>query len=154
MPLTVFADDGFRASLGRMVMTKGVYDLTHAAHVRSLVTARSRGDTLVVGVASDESVRMHKGPSRPVLSFAERAEILSAFACVDFVVRYDVGAIVDVVRAIRPTRLCASHFTGFDPTARAQLEALGVTFTVVDRPPLRSTSDIIATIVNAKGEGR
>ncbi|WP_285103997.1 adenylyltransferase/cytidyltransferase family protein [Promicromonospora sp. MEB111] len=150
-PLRGFADNDVRAALGRIVMTKGVYDLTHAAHVRSLVSARALGDTLVVGLATDESVRRTKGPTRPILSFAERAEILSALSCVDYVVEDDAGSTARTIRAVRPARVCASHFGWINPADRADLESQGVAFTKLPRPALRSTSEIIASIVNAEG---
>jgi rfaE bifunctional protein nucleotidyltransferase chain/domain len=69
-----------------VVWTNGCFDLLHVGHVRSLQAARSLGDVLVVGVNSDDSVRQLKGPSRPIVPVEERVEILSALACVDYVV--------------------------------------------------------------------
>lgn len=154
VPLSLFADDGFRAALGQIVMTKGVYDLTHAAHIRSLVGARTLGDALVVGLATDGSVRRVKGPARPILSFGEREEILSALACVDYIVAHDADAVTAAIRAVRPARFCASHFEWIDHADRVDLESRGVTFTAMARPPLRSTSDIIASIVEPKAAGQ
>jgi rfaE bifunctional protein nucleotidyltransferase chain/domain len=151
VPERVFTDDNLRDRLGKIVMTKGVYDLTHAAHVRSLVTARALGDTLVVGLATDESVRRVKGPARPILSFAERAEVLSALTCVDYIVAYDVGSTAATIRAVRPALVCASHFDWIEPADRVELESDGVSFTVISRPPLRSTSDIITSIIGSRG---
>jgi rfaE bifunctional protein nucleotidyltransferase chain/domain len=148
-----FAHDDNRGPLGRIVMTKGVYDLTHAAHVRSLVTARALGETLVVALATDDSVRRVKGPTRPILSFAERAEVLSALTCVDYIVADDAGSTAGTIRAVRPVQVCASHFEWIDPADRAELELDGVSFTLMSRPPLRSTSDIIASINDSRGVG-
>lgn len=147
-PAALFGDEDFRKTLGAVAMTKGVYDLTHAGHVRSLQAARSLGDSLVVGLATDESVRQAKGAGRPVLSFEERVEILSAFACVDYVVAYDVGAVAEVVHAVRPSYLCASRFTFLSAAERADLESLGTELCTVERPPVRSTSDLIASILD------
>ena len=72
-----------------MVWTNGCFDLLHAGHVRSLVAARKLGDVLVVGLNSDASVRQLKGPLRPIMPQAERAELLAALACVDAVVIFD-----------------------------------------------------------------
>lgn len=151
VPLQDFADEDIRTGLGRIVMTKGVYDLTHAAHVRSLVSARALGDTLVVGLATDESVRRIKGPTRPILSFAERAEILSAFSCVDYIVEDEAGSTARTIGAVRPAQVCASHFGWIDPNDQAELESQGVDFTLLSRPALRSTSEIIASIVKSEG---
>ena len=68
-----------------VVWTNGCFDLLHPGHVRSLQAAKRLGDVLVVGLNSDDSVRQLKGPSRPVLSELERAEVLCALACVDYV---------------------------------------------------------------------
>jgi D-glycero-beta-D-manno-heptose 1-phosphate adenylyltransferase len=70
----------------RVVCAVGVFDLLHPGHVRLLEQARALGDILVVGVQNDARAREEKGPNRPVTPAAERAEILSALAAVDFAV--------------------------------------------------------------------
>ncbi len=69
----------------RIVFTNGVFDLLHLGHLRYLQQARGLGDLLVVGVNSDESTRQLKGPRRPLVPEAERAELLAALDCVDYV---------------------------------------------------------------------
>lgn len=69
-----------------VVWTNGCFDLFHPGHVRSLQAAKRLGDVLIVGLNSDDSVRQLKGPGRPVLSELERAEVISALVCVDYVV--------------------------------------------------------------------
>jgi rfaE bifunctional protein nucleotidyltransferase chain/domain len=69
-----------------VVWTSGCFDLLHPGHVRSLQAARALGDLLVVGINSDDSIRALKGPGRPILSAAERVEVLAALACVDHVI--------------------------------------------------------------------
>jgi rfaE bifunctional protein nucleotidyltransferase chain/domain len=73
----------------RVVFTNGVFDLIHPGHVRYLVGARRLGDALFIGLNGDRSVRLNKGPDRPITPELERAEILSALACVDGVVLFD-----------------------------------------------------------------
>src|SRR4051812_26579370 len=74
------------ASQGRrLVLTNGVFDLLHVGHVRYLQAARALGDALLVAVNGDAGVRALKGPSRPVNSQDDRAEVLAALACVDYV---------------------------------------------------------------------
>ncbi len=68
-----------------VVWTNGCFDLLHPGHVRSLQAAKCLGDVLIVGLNSDDSVRQLKGSGRPVLSELERAEVLSALTCVDYV---------------------------------------------------------------------
>lgn len=72
----------------RVVFASGRFDLLHPGHVRLLEQARSLGDVLVVGLASDAAVAAQKGRGRPITPAEERAEILAALAAVDFVVEY------------------------------------------------------------------
>ena len=96
-----FAEDLRRAGK-RVVFTNGVYDLLHPGHVRYLKAARALGDALIVGVNSDRSVRAIKGPSRPITAELERAEILSALACVDAAIVFDEDTPADIIKAIQP----------------------------------------------------
>jgi D-glycero-beta-D-manno-heptose 1-phosphate adenylyltransferase len=96
------AADAMRRAGRRVVFTNGVFDLLHPGHVRYLQAARAEGDALVVAVNSDRSVRAIKGTARPITPEAERAEILSALACVDAVVIFDAETPADVIRAIQP----------------------------------------------------
>jgi D-beta-D-heptose 7-phosphate kinase/D-beta-D-heptose 1-phosphate adenosyltransferase len=85
-----------------VVFTNGVFDLLHPGHIRYLQQARALGDALIVGVNSDRSVRTNKGPERPITAEAERAEILSALACVDAVVIFDALTPHDLIAALQP----------------------------------------------------
>jgi phosphoheptose isomerase len=88
---------------GRIVVwTNGCFDLLHAGHVRSLDAARALGDVLVVGLNSDASVRRLKGAGRPVMSAAERAEVLSAVRFVDHVVVYEEDTPDSALERLRP----------------------------------------------------
>jgi len=82
----------------RVVFTNGCFDLMHIGHIRYLQAARNLGDVLVVGVNSDNSVRtLDKGTDRPIVPDAQRAEVLAALACVDYVVIFpepDPGALI------------------------------------------------------------
>ena len=78
-----------RAHGARIVFTNGVFDLLHLGHLRYLRQARSLGDLLVVGINSDESARQLKGPERPLVPATERAELLAALDCVDYVTIFD-----------------------------------------------------------------
>lgn len=79
-----------RAQGRRIVFTNGCFDLLHVGHVRYLQAARDMGDLLVVGLNTDASVRMlSKGDGRPIVPQDQRAEILAALACVDYVVLFD-----------------------------------------------------------------
>ena len=86
----------------RLVFTNGCFDLIHPGHVRLLRRARAMGDALAVALNSDASVRRLKGPGRPILAARERAEVLSAFECVDYVVVFPEATPAAIVRAVRP----------------------------------------------------
>jgi D-beta-D-heptose 7-phosphate kinase/D-beta-D-heptose 1-phosphate adenosyltransferase len=78
-----------RAQKQRIVFTNGCFDLMHVGHTRYLQAARELGDLLVVGVNSDASVQaLDKGTGRPIVPEAQRAEVLAALACVDYVVLF------------------------------------------------------------------
>jgi D-glycero-beta-D-manno-heptose 1-phosphate adenylyltransferase len=85
-----------------IVFTNGVFDLLHVGHLRYLQHARRLGDALVVGLNSDRSVRLNKGPGRPITPEAERAEILQALACVDGVVIFDEETPRALILALQP----------------------------------------------------
>jgi len=91
-----------RAAGRRVVLTNGCFDLLHAGHVRYLRDAAALGDLLVVGLNGDASVRALKGPGRPILPEAERAELLAALEMVDYVVLFDEETAELLVSQVRP----------------------------------------------------
>ncbi len=86
----------------KVVFTNGVFDLLHLGHVTYLQKAREQGDILVVGLNSDASVKRIKGPLKPLLPLAERAEMLLALACVDYVTFFEEDDPFNVVKTIKP----------------------------------------------------
>lgn len=85
----------------RAVFTNGCFDLLHLGHVRYLQDARSLGDFLVLGLNSDESTRLLKGPGRPLVPELERAEILAALTSLDYITIFSeptANALVDLLR--------------------------------------------------------
>ena len=98
-----------RHDLGRqgkqVVFTNGCFDLLHRGHVRFLGQAKSLGDVLIVAVNNDSSVRTLKGPDRPVMSHAERAELLAALAAVDYVLIFEDVDPEKLIRALEPDLL-------------------------------------------------
>ncbi len=91
-----------RAARKRIVFTNGVFDILHPGHLRYLQAARAHGDLLIVGLNSDASVRRNKGAARPINPEAERAEVLSALACVDAVSIFDEDTPADIIRRVQP----------------------------------------------------
>jgi D-glycero-beta-D-manno-heptose 1-phosphate adenylyltransferase len=86
----------------RIVFTNGVFDLLHVGHVRYLRQARALGDALVVGLNSDASTRRLKGPQRPVVPQAERAEVLAALAAVDAITIFAEDTASRLVTSLQP----------------------------------------------------
>ena len=86
----------------KVVFTNGCFDLLHQGHIRYLERARTLGDLLVVAINCDESVRRLKGPGRPVVPAAQRAEVLAALEAVDAVLVFDELDPERVIRALRP----------------------------------------------------
>jgi rfaE bifunctional protein nucleotidyltransferase chain/domain len=95
-----------RKRLGRrgkkVVFTNGVFDILHVGHTRYLQQARELGDVLFVGLNSDTSATMLKGQARPWVPGTERAELLCALSCVDYVVVFNENTAVDLVAALQP----------------------------------------------------
>jgi rfaE bifunctional protein nucleotidyltransferase chain/domain len=85
-----------------MVFTNGCFDILHVGHIHYLNSARSLGDFLVVGLNSDESVKKIKGPLRPINSERERAYILSALECVDYIVFFDEETPENLIKELKP----------------------------------------------------
>jgi rfaE bifunctional protein nucleotidyltransferase chain/domain len=86
----------------RVVLANGCFDLLHVGHVRYLEDARARGDLLVVALNTDESVRALKGPTRPLMPLEERAEVVGALRCVDYVLAFAERDMEATLRALRP----------------------------------------------------
>jgi D-beta-D-heptose 7-phosphate kinase/D-beta-D-heptose 1-phosphate adenosyltransferase len=84
------------------VFTNGCFDLLHLGHVRYLQRARALGDFLVVAVNSDDSTRRLKGPARPLVPESERAELLAALSCVDYVTIFAEDTVEESLKALRP----------------------------------------------------
>jgi rfaE bifunctional protein nucleotidyltransferase chain/domain len=85
-----------------IVFTNGCFDLLHIGHVRYLYEASGLGDVLIVGVNSDDSTRRLKGPSRPLVSEAERAEMLAALSFVSYVTIFSESTPDELIKIIRP----------------------------------------------------
>ena len=139
----------------RVAFANGCFDLLHVGHVRFLEGARTQGDVLVVGVNSDRAVRALKGPGRPLLPEAARAELVSAFRCVDYVVVFDDLTAENILRALRPHVQCkGTDYTEDSVPERAVMDALGGVVRIVGDPKAHSTRDILAEIVRRETNRR
>jgi D-glycero-beta-D-manno-heptose 1-phosphate adenylyltransferase len=136
----------FRASGRQLVATNGCFDLLHVGHVRYLQAARRLGDALAVGVNGDASVRALKGESRPLNREADRAEVLAALECVDFVTVFPEVRATEFLRSAAP----AVYVKGGDykpetlnAEERAALEHIGARIEIIPFEPGYSTSAVI-----------
>jgi len=86
----------------KIVATNGCFDILHVGHVRYLKKSKSFGDVLIVGLNSDKSVRSIKGEGRPINNENDRAEVLCALDCVDFVVLFDEDSPKELLGQIKP----------------------------------------------------
>ena len=130
----------------RLVVTNGCFDLLHAGHVRYLQQARALGDALAVGLNGDHSVRELKGPERPVNSQDDRAEVLAALGCVDFVSIFEGKRATTFLRAVRPHLYAkGGDYTpdSLDPEERAVLAEAGSEVRILPLVPGRSTSAVL-----------
>jgi len=130
----------------RLVFTNGCFDLLHAGHVRYLQQARALGDALAVGLNSDRSVRELKGDGRPINSQDDRAEVLAALGCVDFVVIFDGKRASGLIDAVRPHVYAkGGDYTPetLDPQERAALAVAGSRVQILPLVPGRSTTAVL-----------
>ncbi len=144
-----------RADGRRVVLANGCFDLLHVGHVRYLAAARALGDVLFVGINSDAAVARLKGPGRPLMPAAERAEILTGLRAVDHVVVFDEDTADRLVSLVRP----AVHAKGTDYTdasvpEAASVRAAGGRVAIVGDPKDHATRDLIARIRERFGAER
>jgi len=132
----------------RIVFTNGCFDLLHAGHVTYLQAARSFGDLLILGLNSDASIRRLKGEKRPLIGETERAHLLAALDCVDFVVIFDEDTPLKLIEAIRPDVLVkGGDYTREGVVGHELVESYGGRVELVQFVDGRSTSGIIEQIL-------
>lgn len=128
----------------RVVFTNGVFDILHAGHVTYLEQARALGDTLVVGLNTDASVRRLKGPERPINTEADRACVLAALRAVDHVILFGDDTPIDVITALMPDVLVKGGDYTRDTIVGADVvEARGGVVCTIPLVEGRSTTAII-----------
>ena len=137
-----------RAERGTVVFTNGVFDLLHVGHVRYLEYARGLGAMLVVGVNSDASVReLDKGPGRPIVPAAERAEVVAALACVDYVCVFDEPLPEATIRSVRPdVHVKSDQYTLGQLPEAGVVEEVGGRVVLAPHVGSLSTSDLVRRI--------
>jgi D-glycero-beta-D-manno-heptose 1-phosphate adenylyltransferase len=139
----------FRAEGKRLVLTNGCFDLLHVGHVRYLQAARALGDALAVALNSDASVRALKGEGRPINPEDDRAEVLAALECVDYVAIFSEMRATRFLERVKP----AIYVKGgdyiletLDREERAALEKIGTDIKILPLQPGYSTSRLISRL--------
>jgi len=140
-----------RAAGRRVVFTNGCFDILHLGHVQYLAFARSQGDVLVVGLNSDASVRRNKGPRRPIVPEDERAALLLALRCVDYVVLFDEATPERLVERLVPDVLVKGRDWAHFVAGREVVEAAGGRVVLADLVPGRSTTGLVERILAVHG---
>jgi D-beta-D-heptose 7-phosphate kinase/D-beta-D-heptose 1-phosphate adenosyltransferase len=133
----------------RIVTINGSFDVLHYGHVHILQEARKLGDILIVGLNSDSSVRAHKGSTRPIVPEAERARMLLALRCVDYVHIFEETVPMPFLEEIRPDNHVNGSEYGADSTEADTVKRNGGQIHVIQRLEGLSTSDLVSRVVAA-----
>ena len=134
-----------------LVLTNGCFDLLHAGHVAYLEAARALGDVLVVAVNSDRSVRALKGPTRPFTPARDRAIVLAALACVDYVVEFDDDTAERLVQRLRPDiYVKGGDYARDEPVEAAVVRAYGGKVRILPFTSGYSTTDLVQRIISSR----
>ncbi|MBI4016509.1 MAG: D-glycero-beta-D-manno-heptose 1-phosphate adenylyltransferase [Candidatus Aenigmarchaeota archaeon] len=140
----------------KIVTTNGAFDILHAGHVQFLQQAKALGDVLIVGLNSDKSVKSYKGNKRPLNNQEDRAAVLSALSCVDYVVMFDEKDPCVLLEAIKPnihvkagdyTLDAAKETPSTKVWERETVETNGGEVRILPLLNGRSTTDLIRKIV-------
>jgi rfaE bifunctional protein nucleotidyltransferase chain/domain len=138
-----------RAAGKRIVFANGCFDLLHVGHIRYLQKARALGDVLILGINSDASVAALKGKGRPLQPEAERAEILAALDCVDYVLLFDALTVDGILREIQPdVHAKGTDYTEASIPERDTVMSYGGQVAIAGDPKDHSTRDLIQTILS------
>lgn len=134
-----------------LVFTNGCYDLLHPGHLHLLEAARQLGDALIVAVNTDASVQANKGPLRPIVPEAERAEVLDGFDFVDYVTFFDAPTPREIIAGVLPEILVKGADWGdCEIVGREEVEAAGGRVVRINLEPGFSTSAIVQAVIEGR----
>lgn len=134
----------------RIVWTNGCFDILHVGHIMYLQEARKEGDVMIVGLNSDASVRQNKGPDRPVVCEQDRAQVLSALECVDYIVIFDEKTPLPLLDMLRPDVYVKGGDYTLETIVQAErhlVEGYGGRIVIIPGREGKSTTYIINKIV-------
>ena len=138
-------------SAGRTIaFANGCFDLLHVGHVRYLEAAAREADVLVVAINDDNSVCALKGPGRPILTERDRAELVAALRCVDYVLLFPEATVGPLLEALHPDVHCkGTDYTIDSVPEREIVKAYGGRIAIVGDPKDHSTRDLLARIAQS-----
>ena len=138
---------GDRAADLRVAFANGCFDLLHVGHTRYLEAAAAEGDRLIVAINDDESVRRLKEEGRPILAAADRAELVAALRCVDYVVIFPEPTVGPLLLTVKPDVHCkGTDYTTDTVPERDIVKAYGGRVAIVGDPKDHSTRDLLTRI--------
>jgi rfaE bifunctional protein kinase chain/domain/rfaE bifunctional protein nucleotidyltransferase chain/domain len=136
----------------RIVLTNGCFDVLHSGHTRYLNQAKQLGDILVVALNSDDSVRRLKGPGRPINTMADRAAVVAALSCVDYVTVFDTPTATPLIRRLRPEVYAkGGDYTPEMLEETPAVEEYGGRIAILDYVAERSTTAVVKRIRDGEG---
>ena len=140
-----------RAAGRTIAFANGCFDILHVGHVRYLESAAREGDVLVVALNDDASVRQLKGEGRPILPASDRAELVAALRCVDYVVIFSEPTVGPLLTALRPDVHCkGTDYTVESVPERDIVLGYGGRTAIVGDPKDHSTRELLARITRGR----
>lgn len=135
-----------------IVTTNGCFDILHIGHVKYLKAAKQLGDVLVVAINSDDSVRAIKGGKRPLVQEDERAEVLAALECVDYVMIFPELDPIQFLYELRPDiHVKGGDYSPDQVVEREAVKSIGCQLRIMPGAPGKSTSNLIKLILERYG---
>jgi len=136
-----------RAAGRTIAFANGCFDILHVGHIRYLVSAAQEADVLVVALNDDDSVRQLKGDGRPILPAGDRAELVAALHCVDYVVIFSETTVGPLLTSLRPDVHCkGTDYTIESVPERDIVLGYGGRTAIVGDPKDHSTRELLARI--------
>lgn len=135
-----------------VVFTNGCFDILHLGHVRYLQDAKALGDCLIVAVNTDDSVKRLKGDSRPLVPEFERAELVAALQCVDYVTLFDEDTPTEVITYLQPDiHVKGGDYQADDLPESQAVKSYGGKIVIIPLTEGKSTTNLIQRIVEVYG---
>ncbi|MDF7826028.1 D-glycero-beta-D-manno-heptose 1-phosphate adenylyltransferase [Pontiellaceae bacterium B12227] len=135
-----------------VAFTNGCFDILHPGHVTYLQFTRQQGDVLVLGMNSDASVRRNKGDDRPIVCEEDRARVIAALECIDYVVLFDEDEPREMIAELLPDVLVKGEDWAHYVSGREEVEAAGGKVVLAKMVEGRSTTNVIGRILEVYGK--